>query len=303
MAADLSLLLIAAIWGTTFALLRDSMRILHPVELMALRFTIAGVIVTAVYARRLRAVRGLWVWDGARTGLFLCAGYLFQVLGLVTITASRSAFLTSTYVPLTPFAAFLLQRTRPDLGGVLGIALVSLGLLAFSAHAGLGGGAGGVLSLGSGDLWTLGCAAAFAAQIIYTNVAARRSDYAVVTMIQLWITAGIGWGLVAARGGLSVPWSRVPWAEVVYLSTLATAFVLTLQTWALGRIPPVRAAIIFSTEPIFAALFAGLFFGERMGREEILGAAFILAGVFTTELWAPARQWLRGRRAGAATSR
>ena len=108
---------------------------------------------------------------------------------------------------------------------------------------------------------------------------------------------------MAARGGLSVPWSRVPWAEVVYLSTLATAFVLTLQTWALGRIPPVRAAIIFSTEPIFAALFAGLFFGERMGREEILGAAFILAGVFTTELWAPARQWLRGRRAGAATSR
>ncbi len=303
MAADLSLLLVSAIWGTTFALLRDSMRVLHPVELMALRFTIGASLVTAVYARRLPAVRALWIWDGARTGFFLCAGYLFQVFGLVTITASRSAFLTSTYVPLTPFAAFLLQRARPDLGGVLGIAFVSLGLFAFSSRAALGEGDGSAFSLGSGDLWTLACAAAFAVQLIYTNVAARRSDFAVVTILQLWIAAAIGWILVAARGGFSLPLSRVPWGEVVYLATLATAFVLTLQTWALGRTPPVRAAVIFSTEPIFAALFAGLFFGERMAPREILGAAFILVGILTTELWVPVRQWLRVRRTGVAAPR
>ncbi len=297
MAADLSLLLIAAIWGATFALLRDTMRVLHPVELMALRFTIGALLVTAVYARRLRGSTRLWIWDGTRTGLFLCAGYLFQVFGLVTITASRSAFLTSTYVPLTPFAALLLQGARPDLGSVVGIGLASLGLVSFSAHAGLGPGTGG-LSLGSGDLWTLACAAAFAVQLVYTNVAARRSDFAVVTILQLWITAAVGWALVAARGGLSVPWSRVPWVEVLYLATLATAFVLTLQTWALGRTTPVRAAIVFSMEPVFAALFAGLFFGERMRGLEILGAALILLGVFATELWAPARRWLALRRAG-----
>ena len=296
MVADLSLLLIAAIWGTTFALLRESLRLIHPVELMAFRFTIAAVLVAAIYWRRVASMRSLWLWDGARTGVFLATGYLFQVFGLATITASRSAFITSTYVPMTPLAAFLLMRVRPDLGGVIGVALVTLGLFAFSATEGLGSG-GAMFALSGGDLWTVACAAAFAVQIIYTNVAARRSDYAAVTLVQLALSAAIGWILVAARGGLSVPLERVPWGIIVYLATAATAFVLTLQTWALGQTTPIKAAVIFSTEPIFAAIFAGAFFGERMAPIEIGGAALILAGVIVTELWAPLRQRLRDRAA------
>jgi len=296
-AADLTLLLISAIWGTTFALLRDSLRHIHPVELMALRFSIGGAIVAAVYARRLPKTKPLWLRDGARTGLFLAAGYLFQVIGLATITASRSAFLTSTYVPMTPFVAYLLLRTRPDWGGALGVILTTLGLVAFAARAQFGAGGGAALSLGAGDLWTLACAAAFAGQIVYTNVAARRSDFAVVTIVQLALSAAVGWGLVIARGGFSVPMDRVPWGVILYLATFATAFVITLQTWALGRTTPTRAAVIFSTEPIFAAIFAGLFFGERMGGLEIVGAGLILAGVLTTELWFPMVGWLRRRRA------
>lgn len=295
MAGDLALLLIAAIWGTTFALLRDSLRTIHPVELMALRFSIGGGIVAAVYARRLPRSKPLWLWDGTRTGLFLAAGYLFQVIGLASITASRSAFLTSTYVPMTPFVAYLLFRARPDWGGVVGVVLATLGLIAFSARAGLGAGGGAGFALGSGDLWTLACATAFAGQIVYTNVAARRSDFAVVTIVQLLLSAGVGWGLVLARGGFSVPMDRVPWAVILYLATFATAFVITLQTWALGRTSPTRAAVIFSTEPIFAAIFAGVFFGERMTAPEIAGAGLILAGVLTTELWLPVGAWLRRR--------
>jgi drug/metabolite transporter (DMT)-like permease len=293
LAADLSLLLIAAIWGTTFALLRDTLRFIHPVELMALRFSIGGAIVAAVYGRRFSGATPLWLWDGTRTGAFLAAGYLFQVIGLASITASRSAFLTSTYVPMTPFAAYLLLRTRPDWGGAAGVVLVSLGLLAFAAPSGPGRGGANALSLARGDLWTLGCAAAFAAQIVYTNVAARRSDFAVVTMVQLLLTAAVAWLLVLARGGFSVPMSRVPWAVILYLATFATAFVITLQTWALGRTTPIKAAVLFSTEPIFAAVFAGLFFRERMARLEVVGAVLILGGVLTTELWGPLGERLR----------
>jgi drug/metabolite transporter (DMT)-like permease len=265
------------------------------VELMALRFSIGGAIVAAIYARRLPKSRPLWLWDGLRTGFFVAAGYLFQVIGLATITASRSAFLTSTYVPMTPFVAYLLIRARPDLGGGVGVILVSLGLVAFAATAEPGQ-AGAALTLSTGDLWTLACAATFAAQIVYTNVAARRSDFAVVTILQLLLSAAVGWALVLARGGFSVPMSRVPWGIILYLATFATAFVITLQTWALGRTTPVKAAVIFSTEPIFAALFAGLFFGERMERLEWAGAALILAGVLVTELWGPAAAWVRRRR-------
>jgi drug/metabolite transporter (DMT)-like permease len=282
-----SLLLIAAIWGTTFSLLRESVQVLHPVELMALRFTIATALLAALYAPRLARMRRLWIRDGLVTGAALAVGYLTQVMGLVTISASRSAFLTGTYIPITPFAAYFIVRSRPGFGEGLGVALAFGGLALFSADAGF--------SLGAGDLWTLGCAASFAVQIVLTNVAARRSDPIAVTLVQLALSAAVAWILVAARGGFHARWESIPWGVIVYLSVIATALVLVLQTWVLGQTRPVRAALIFSTEPIFAAGFAAAFFAERMSARELSGAALILAGVVFSELWRPAREWIDSR--------
>ena len=66
----------------------------------------------------------------------------------------------------------------------------------------------------------------------------------------------MGWIFVGARGGLSVPWSGIPWGRVLYFGVVATAFILVLQTWALGKTKPVRAGVIYSLEPVFAAVEA-----------------------------------------------
>ncbi|HJW14813.1 MAG TPA: DMT family transporter, partial [Thermoanaerobaculia bacterium] len=154
--ADLALLLVAAIWGTTFALLRDSIRILHPIDLMAIRFTMAGIVLVALYGRRIWPLtRRAWI-DGGHISLWLGAGYLAQVIGLATITASRSAFITGTYVAVVPIVALVLTKTRPKIAEYLGIALILAGLYAFSSDAGF--------SLVPGDLWTLGCSFTFGVQ-------------------------------------------------------------------------------------------------------------------------------------------
>ena len=92
---------------------------------------------------------------------------------------------------------------------------------------------------------------------------------------------------MAARGGFHVTLDRVPWGVLIYLAVIATALVIALQTWALARTSPVKAAVLFATEPIFAALFAVAFFGEGMTPREIIGGAVILLGVIVTELWRP----------------
>lgn len=290
--ADLSLLLIAGIWGTTFALLRDTMRVLHPAELMAVRFTLATVVLGAIYWKRLVPVRRRWLLDGMWLGVWLSAGYLTQVFGLLTITASRSAFITGTYVVFTPFLVWLALRTRPALGEFLGVAVVFAGLTCFAADLGF--------SLSPGDLWTLGCAVAFGVQIVVTNIVGKRSDPIALSVVQMGVGALIGWALVGARGGMHTPWERIPWGVMIYLAIAATALVIALQTWALARTTSVKAALLFSTEPIFAAMFAAAFFGERMTPRELLGAALILAGVFVSELWRPAIAWL-STRGGPAT--
>src|SRR6185503_9101729 len=112
--------------------------------------------------------------------------------------------------------------------------------------------------------WTLLGAVMFASQVVTTNVAARRSDPFVVSALQSVVAALVAWVFIVPRGGLSLPWSAIPWDRVLYLGVVATAFILVLQTWALGKTKPVRAGVSYSLEPVFAALFALTFFGEGM---------------------------------------
>lgn len=286
--ADLALLAVAAIWGTTFALLRDSIRVLHPIDLMAIRFTMGALVLLAIYGRRVWPItRRAWI-DGAHIGLWLGAGYLSQVIGLATISASRSAFITGTYVAFAPFVAMAVAKIRPRPGEYFGIALILAGLYAFSADAGF--------SLSPGDLWTLGCSVTFGVQIVMTNLMARKGDPMALSIVQIVAAAAMAWIIVAARGGIGTPWAQIPWGTMIYLAVAATAVVIALQTWALGRTSPIKATLIFSLEPVFAALFAGLFFGERMHTREYLGGALILGGVAVSELLGPAAARLWGAR-------
>lgn len=277
--ADFVLLLVCAIWGTTFSLLRDSLRTIHPAELMALRFTMATVVLLAVFPRRVFPLRKVALQSGGVIGIFLASGYLTQMIGLATITAARSGFLTSTYILFTPFLAIPLAHEAPKLGELLGVGIGFLGLTLFSADAGF--------SLRPGDLWTLSCALSFGIQIALTNVAGKKVDPVALSVIQMAVGAIVGWAIVLARGGFHTPWSQIPWAMLAYLCVVATALVIALQAWALPRLSPVRASVIFATEPIFAAIFAVAFFAEGMSTREVMGAAVILAGVAVTILWKP----------------
>jgi len=277
--ADLLLLLVSAIWGTTFALLRESLRVIHPGELMAIRFSIAAIVLGAIFWRRIWPVRRRWLIDGAWLGLWVAIAYLTQVLGLATITSSRSAFITSTYIFFTPFLAAAMGAGKPGLGDLLGVALAFGGILLFNADAGF--------ALGPGELWTLGCALTFGIQIVITNIVAKRSDAVALSWMQIVVCAAFAWIFVGARGGFQAPLERVPWGVLIYLGVMATALVIVIQTWALARTTPVKAALLFATEPIFASIFAVSFFGEAMSGREVLGGALIILGVLVTEFWKP----------------
>ncbi|HET9251567.1 MAG TPA: DMT family transporter [Candidatus Eisenbacteria bacterium] len=285
--ADLALLCVSAIWGTTFALLRDSLRVIHPAELMAVRFSVATLLLMVIFPRTVKLLRGPALGAGAWLGLWLTAGYFAQVMGLMTITASRSAFITSTYILFTPFLAIPLARAYPGLGELIGVVLGFTGILLFSADVGF--------SLKAGDLWTLGCALAFGIQIVVTNIVAKKHDPVALSVVQMAVAALAGWTVVAARGGFATPLEEVPWGVLIYLAVVATALVIALQTWALARTSPVKAAVLFSTEPIFAAIFAVAFFGEGMSTREVIGGAVILLGVIVTELWRPMLERVRAR--------
>lgn len=275
-AAEASLLLITVIWGTTFPILRTSLEVVAPYDIIAIRFTLAALILCAIYWKRLVRMGRVAVWDGLVTGLFMAAGYLTQAIGLTTISSPRSAFLTGTAVVFVPFIDRFVSRLGASTGEWIGVALVFAGILLFSGDAGL--------MLRAGDLWTLAGAVCFACQVVTTNVAARRSDTFAVSALQAAVAGAVGWIFVVPRGGLSRPFAEMPWGTLLYLATIATAFILVLQTWALGKTKPVRAGVIYSLEPVFAAMVAMIFFGEGMRMNEVIGSVAIMAGVLVAEL-------------------
>ena len=174
-----------------------------------------------------------------------------------------------------PFRDRFVSKLGATRGEIAAVALTFVGLLFFYADANL--------TLRAGDLWTLLGALMFASQVVTTNVAARRSDPFVVSALQSAAAAMVAWVFIIPRGGLSVPLAAIPWGRILYFGVVATAFILVLQTWALGKTKPVRAGVIYSLEPVFAAIFAMGFFGEGMSTREMLGSVAILLGVMVAE--------------------
>lgn len=275
--ADLSLLLVTAIWGTTFVLVKDATQVLPPLTLIALRFTVGFAALALLFRGRLRNATHREVRAGVLIAVFLGGGFITQTLGLQTTSASTTAFITGLSTVLVPLAAFVLLHQRPTNGAVAGAALatVGLGLLTIKED----------LSVAPGDLLALTCALFFALHIVVVAKYAPRLDPVVLAVIQIGVVALATWplALVVERPSLVAP--PETWLNVAFLGLIATGLVFFIQNVAQRHTSPTHTAIIFTMEPVFAALFAYLWLGELIEGRGLVGAGMILAGMLVAELW------------------
>ena len=293
--ADLALAGIMAIWGSSFAILRSLLGTAQgsPLALVAVRMTLASALLTVYLALfRPQDLKALLRRDLLRDGLFAGAllgiGFLLQTEGLSRTTASRSGFLTGVLVVLVPLLEFALFRKRPSPPALLGVLLAFAGITALSAPW-TDANAPTLL----GDTLTLGCAVVFAGQIVALGRIAPRHPVLPLLLLQLATT-----GALAALAGPLIEVQHLSgepglWLALVYLSLFATLLAFGVQTWAQKILPPVRVALLSSLEPVFAALWAALFIGERLTGRELFGGALIVIGVAVGEAGAALRSVIK----------
>lgn len=280
--ADLTLALIAMIWGSTFVLVKRALDDISPVLYLAVRFSLAAAIL-AIYFRR-RLVEGIErraLWIGLGVGAVLMLGYILQTTGLRTTTPSKSAFLTGLYVVLVPFLGSFVYQTWPRCPEIAGVttAAVGMGMMAFEGES---------WSIASGDLMTIGCAIAFAIHILLLGHWAPLLGYESLSVLQIAGAAVVAIAAIPFAGPVEVAWSPAVLGAIGIGALLATALAFVLQTWAQQNTTPTRAAILFSLEPVFAGIFSYLWEGEVLTGRAAAGAAMILAGILVVEL-KPAR--------------
>lgn len=281
--AHLLLVLITLIWGSTFVLIKAALKDSSPLFLNAVRLALAAVLLALYYRKHLNTWTRPALTAGIAVGIFLYLGYALQTTGLKLTTPSKSAFLTGTSTVLVPLILVVFWKARIHAWRVVGIALAFLGLFLMTVPAGRAGLAD-FANVNRGDLLSIGCAVAFALQIVFLGRATARFPFEQMAVLQI-ATAAILAMLTAPL--LEQPRfhpSNAVIATVLITGILGTAVAFTVQAWAQQFTPATHTALIFNLEPVFAWLTSFIYLHERLGFRAGAGALLILAGVSVSEL-------------------
>ena len=275
--AEILLLLITILWGSTFTIVKKALLQVSPVLLVALRFWIATAVIAALMKGQFRNIRSGTVLKGLALSVTFLGGFLFQTLGLRDTTPSNSAFITSLCVLFVPILGFLIFRHRPTFQTIAGILMATIGLILLLADS-------SDFSLHSGDFLTLMCAIMFAFQIIFLGRFVRQASYRHLIFIKITCSAVLCSIMVPLLESPFLIWD--PWIifYLFVLGVLATAAAFFIQAWAQQYSDPNHTALIFSLEPVFASVFAFIILGQRFSGKEWAGGILILTGIIVSEI-------------------
>lgn len=286
--AKAALLVATLIWGSTFIIFKDAMNGLPPLFILAFRYLVATVILSAVFFKKLRLINKTYLWQGAVLGVFLAAAYIFQTYGLQGTTPGKNAFLTAVYCVLVPFVSWAFFGSRPDRFNFLAAATCLAGIGFVSLD--------GDLSVMPGDWLTLVGGVFFALHIAFVARFNSDKDAVTLTLVQFF-TAGV----ICGAGSLcfeTLPSSVPPaaWTEIIYLAVCGTAVAMLLQNVGQKYVSSSSAAIILSLEAQFGVLFSVIFGYENLSVKLVIGFALIFFAIITSET-----KWKFVRRRGGGS--
>ena len=287
MRADVALVACSLLWGATFVVVKNSLDHVSVFLFLAVRFTLAGLLMVAFRPRVLLHLDREELFAGMRLGFFMFAGYAFQTAGLQYTTPAKSGFVTGASVVLVPILLAIFWGRSLTRWVYFGSVAAVVGLYFLTVPA------AGVAHLNRGDILTFVAAGLYGVHIILVGVYAQQHSVSALSVIQVLACAGMAW--ITAGAAAAIQWQPVRFAwrwellvGIAVCAIFATAVAFTLQMWAQQYTTSSHAAIIFTLEPVFAVITSYLVIGERLGARSRMGAAFVLAGILIAELFGPA---------------
>jgi drug/metabolite transporter (DMT)-like permease len=284
--ADLPLLLVTLIWGTTFVLVQNAIDFLEPFSFNGIRFLIAAILLIVcllIFERRqLKQLNFKIFASGVFIGFWLFLGYVTQTMGLLYTTTSKAGFITGLNVVLVPLFSMFLLKQYPSKNAILGVLIATLGLFLLTMTD--------AATLNIGDGFVFICAISFALHIILTGKFSSKFPTLLLTIIQVTTVAllSIGSSFLFEdwRKSLNkdILLSQDVIVALIITSVFATALAFFIQTNFQKYTSATRVALIFAMEPVFAAI-AGYFWAlERLSFSALFGCILIFTGMICAEL-------------------
>lgn len=280
--AELLLLTVTLIWGATFMFTKLGLEDAPPSLYIIFRFFIALVFSLVIFGKHILTMSRKVFWQGAVLGLLFGGGFLLQTYALKYTTVSKTAFITGITVSLTPFVYWFVQRKPISLWSKIGVTIATFGLWIFTNPQ--------FDNLNIGDILTLCSTLFWAFYITYMDMFTkdRTSFSETAQLVMMQFVAATPLALIVFFGWeFSSYYIKITPNLLISLAfnAIMASFVVTFIHTSIQRYTtPVKAALIFSLEPVFASILAYLVLSEIFTGREFIGAAVLMTGIIVAEL-------------------
>ncbi|MGC8574824.1 MAG: DMT family transporter [Thermoplasmata archaeon] len=267
--AYIGLIFIAAIWGSTFPIIKNTLYYIDPLSFLVYRFLIASLFLLPFIIKRIRKKDAIY---GSLVGVPLFLGYATQTIGLNYTSPSMSGLITGLYVVLTPVLSIFVLKTRRDYIKILLAVIAFIGMALMTVNS-----TSGELI---GNLLTLVCAFAYAGQLIFTEKFLVDGDAMVFTFFQL-LTVGVLSLLFHPQSIFAAVKLENYYVllSVLFNAILGSALAIWIMSVAVKNTNSYISALILITEPIFAVLISTFLFKYPITVSMIIGGIIILVSM------------------------
>ena len=275
--AEIYLLIIVIIWGSTFALIKGVIELIPPYTYLTYRFLLAVLILVVIFWKRLKKFNIMILKKGSLIGIFLFLAYTLQTVGIKYTTATKAGFITGLSVVLVPIISVFFIKEKVSRNSIIGafFALIGLWFLNYTNS----------FSFNFGDFLVLLCAFSFAMHIISVGLYTKKLDYVLLVIVQLATVSilSLFLAVIFERPALNLSYSFNVWWGIIFMGVFATAFAFYMQNRFQRYSTATKTAIIFSGEPIFSAIFAYFLLGEKVGLIAWIGGLLIIFGMIISQ--------------------
>jgi drug/metabolite transporter (DMT)-like permease len=280
--AQIGLVFTTLAWGATFVLVKEGLNHAQPFTFGAYRFLIATICTAFLVRSQIFQLHKQEFYSAVLCGFFLFTGYAFQNFGLwenefyTATTPSKSAFITSISIIMVPIMLVITGIQKVSFRIWTAILLATIGLYLLLDPTGTG------ISLG--DIFTFGCATSFAIHIILQDRYAKKGIHVTrFFLIQVTTVTTLSFICSFFFDTQSPSWSPELINALLMTGIIATTIAILIMVWAQQILSPSQTALIFSLEPVFAAVFSWILIGELLGFWGWVGGFLVVLAVVWSE--------------------
>lgn len=262
----IAMISIAAVWGSSFVVMKDSLERQNVFSFLSSRFILAALLMVLYKPGVFRGLTKKFIYRGIIAGILLGGGYIFQTYGLTKTTVSNTGFITGLYLVFTPLISLIILKRHVLKIQWLAVVIATIGLFFISYNG---------VTIGLGEILVLISAFIYGAHFVALGEWSDGKNTYALTFIQVVTVAALT-SIFAFKDGFQIAPDSTVWLAILYTAFFATFIGFLIQTKAQSVMSATVASVLLATETPFAVFFGLYFHSDPLTLRIITGGSLVM---------------------------